>query len=319
MTPDTPFTITRRQATRFIPLDWDTLTQRFTYEPSRSPTDTTRRAIQRGDTSWWQGPAVANTVVYIVASIAVAGGQTLTLDDSSTFSIGLRNWTRLYWDELKARQFDDSLSYAPSLGLYPGHNYELYPRNDSGSTQLGIFLPLPPDTTDMSVTTVTSGPDSGLFYFAIQSNVGPTYRSFIHPSIVQPLTLPPGVSREAIRDWQLRQNGGGLDTANNRPWCDSALLDSIQRFAKRHEGWTKQANSHWGIGDSVFAAVGTRIQDSIETFVSDLSFNGQPDRVWALNHYAIMFYRPRTPFTVPQADFEQPEYARISRICTFKP
>jgi hypothetical protein len=130
------------------------------------------------------------------------------------------------------------------------------------------------------------------------------------------LTLPTTDAQyNAVSDWQGRQNGGGLDTTQHppRPWCDGLKIDSLYQFSKRHEGWTEASNSHWGVGDSLFAAF--RFQDIIDQVVTQSNL-----RLMVKQFYEQIFYvRNGSAYVTPQYAFDVANYPAINRICTFKP
>lgn len=163
---------------------------------------------------------------------------------------------------------------------------------------------------------ISSGPNVGLRYL-LSPPVDPSYKIYLPPAIVVPPTLAPGIVRDSVIAWQNRQMGGGTDANNgNRPWCDTTALDSMYRLAKRHEGWTQATNSHWGIGDSLFAQA--RFQDLFEDIVSGMSLSGAR---WDLKYkYELLFYYPgiyKNPEEI--LDKSGPDYQAMSHICSFLP
>lgn len=281
--------------------------------------DSTPIAIAAHNTDKWEGPAAVQTTVTVRAVIATASGPVSLDPASAKFAPVSRVWGRWHWNESVAEKHYGDIMTVGGYSVYYGGPalFVFPPRNTTSAdtTATGVFLPQPPDTLSMTFSdAIATGPNAGLQYL-LSPPADPSYKLYLHPAVKRPPNLSPGPLRDSVIAWQNRQVGGGVDSNNpNRPWCDGAGLDSIYSLSKRHEGWTHAPNSHWGIGDSLFAQV--RFQDFFEDDVALAMAR------WDLQYkYELLFYYPSI-YVDPENRLDgaqSSDYQAAKSICSFLP
>lgn len=162
----------------------------------------------------WKGAAVATTTV---TAEAIVG--TNTLRGSSVFDPTARDFPILQVPVLGT-----ALYRAPYLRI---------PRYPTPGRAIGMFLLGKPMLSD--IDSVTSGPNTGLYYLGSVSNLH-DYAIIVHPALI-----------DTSHPWHIDQNGFPSGTCNN------GVVAGYHLDVLSHEGVNGSTPSHWGIANQLLA------------------------------------------------------------------
>jgi hypothetical protein len=195
--------------------------------------------IRAGDTTSWEGRAVATTRVRFTAEVTHEGRKK-QLTQEASFSVQPRSWQPY---EL-ARPPYHEIELRGAMTAYPSNGH------------LGNFSLETLNTGEVAVDSVPRGPNTGLSYLADQPQlIGTGSTVMTHPVLYPPA---PGTTwgNPEYQRWYNDQNGRPSGT------CTQAHIPLMRQEVERHEGLTMASNSHLGVANTVFTT--HRIDSTLE-------------------------------------------------------
>ncbi|HEX8831344.1 MAG TPA: hypothetical protein VF705_09275 [Longimicrobium sp.] len=174
----------------------------------------------------WQGTAVADTRVTMVLELTKDDGSTEQKTYEASFQVQARDWPKL-------RLNDPSVS----IGLRDMAGFPNRMNAGLGNALTEMNLDI---LNAHPVARPNGGPNAGLMYLA-QPWPAVDFSIVLHPGLYGGPTAP-----AAARRWHEDQNGRGGGT------CTQAVFAVLEPAVRRHEGVTKQPNSHWGVANDFF-------------------------------------------------------------------
>jgi hypothetical protein len=264
-----PFTVTLRQARRH---DAGTIADQISV------------SVAQGQAYDWFGPAVTSTNVLMEATLADGTRKR----GSASFNVVPRGWTAWHLSQAPVEKIRVE---APQMTSPPQLDAE-------GHAVLGGFRLTIPPPEGWDVAAPDSGPNRGVWYFRTQMQFTAS-EVLLHPALFPP-QYPSTDPRYTVDNrWYDDQDGGS-------GMCNAADVARFLAIARRHEGMTMAANSHFGKANEVFA--NERPQLKLEEMVRGDSAEKLRERAynWLRNWIEEGAYHS------VQKAFDTAEYPRIA-------